>query len=972
MGIYTEAVQKLYVAYFSRPADAAGLTYWEGVVTAAKGSTAAVSAAFAASAEYKAAYAGLDAYATVNQVYLNLFGRPAEPAGLQFWGQNLLNGKLTVDAVVTAIATGAQGTDLVAYNSKVAAATAFTAALDTSAEILGYSGAAANAGAANFIAGVTSVATLEAAVAPAALNATILAITTPQPVGTTFVLTDINDVFVGTSSNDTFTVTTDAASVNGQTTTLTTFDELNGGAGNDALNIIDPNTGAAAQLTINGAGAMISGIETVSIRTTGGAAADTTSMTGVTKLNVVAQGTAAVAATVAATTDVNVTSANVGTGVTVNGGKQVIVTSKAVGAGDVSVTGAALTTVAVTGGSNVVVSNTATGTTLTSASITGVTGASSTLTGTALTNLNLANIGLTAAHSVTVNNTTAGHAVNATLSAVGNSANVVTLTDNVATSANLSAITASNISLAGSKIATANITGAGALSLNAAGAAALTTIAGAAATGALTLTGLTSAVTSVATGSANDTVTLNAATTATVNASVVTGAGNDSITLNTSGAGTVSVVAGEGNDKVVVSGRGTGALNIDLGDGTDTLSATGASINFGDTVNAGAGVDTLTLALVGSANITAFKGFELFDAVGLNKDLDVDILVSQNTVTEIVASGNVGTATLTNVGPGVGFRATGDMAGSTLVLDQKTAGAISVTADIDEAGTADDTADVAAASVSLLDATSATIVFDSAYLVNSAAELLVAGDNVTTFNVAAAAATSATVVSGGALSNNVLNLTGTAAKLASLTITGAQALTLTSPGGVTVLANVDATAQTGGLIATTSSLANGGQFKLGSGVDKITIDLAASNTLTTTIGTTTVANAEQISGIEKTADVSLSAVAANATAKAAAQADADTIVLAGGNVAVDSTQAGVGSVTKGVLTFSGAGPANLTAAFGIADSFAATNEVLVFNYLGDSYVYMDGAANDVAVKLVGTIGITGLGEVADTGAFFIV
>ena len=964
MGIYTEAVQKLYVAYFSRPADAAGLTYWEGVVTAAKGSTAAVSAAFAASAEYKAAYAGLDAYATVNQVYLNLFGRPAEPAGLQFWGQNLLNGKLTVDAVVTAIATGAQGTDLVAYNSKVAAATAFTAALDTSAEILGYSGAAANAGAANFIAGVTSVATLEAAVAPAALNATILAITTPQPVGTTFVLTDINDVFVGTSSNDTFTVTTDAASVNGQTTTLTTFDELNGGAGNDALNIIDPNTGAAAQLTINGAGAMISGIETVSIRTTGGAAADTTSMTGVTKLNVVAQGTAAVAATVAATTDVNVTSANVGTGVTVNGGKQVIVTSKAVGAGDVSVTGAALTTVAVTGGSNVVVSNTATGTTLTSASITGVTGASSTLTGTALTNLNLANIGLTAAHSVTVNNTTAGHAVNATLSAVGNSANVVTLTDNVATSANLSAITASNISLAGSKIATANITGAGALTLNAASAAALTTVAGATATGAITLTGLTSAVTSVATGSANDTVTLNAATTATVNALVATGAGNDSITLNTTGAGIVSVVAGEGNDTVVVNGRGTGALNIDLGDGTDTLSAAATtSINAGDTVNAGAGVDTLTLALVGSANIGAFAGFELFDAVALNKTLDVDILVSKNSVTEIVASGNVGSATLTNVGAGVGFRATGDMTGSTLVLTQKTAGAISVSVDKDETGTGNVAADAVTASVSLTNATAATVVFDSSYATSIATEATV-GDNVTTFNVAAANATSATVVSGGALSNNVLNLSGTV-KLASLTVTGAQALTLTS-AGATVLANVDATASTGGLTATTVSLANAGSFKLGSGVDKITVDLATS--------TTASGAAEQISGLEKTATVSLSVVAADATAKAAAQADADTIVLAGGSVvnAPAAPVAGASVSAAGVLTFTGAGPSTLDAAFLIANDVAETlGEVLVFNYLNDSYVFMQNGATDVAVKLVGVTGITGLGE-AGVDGFFIV
>lgn len=48
------SIQKLYVAYFSRPADIAGLIYWEGVMAEAKSSTAAVSATFATSAEYKA------------------------------------------------------------------------------------------------------------------------------------------------------------------------------------------------------------------------------------------------------------------------------------------------------------------------------------------------------------------------------------------------------------------------------------------------------------------------------------------------------------------------------------------------------------------------------------------------------------------------------------------------------------------------------------------------------------------------------------------------------------------------------------------------------------------------------------------------------------------------------------------------------------------------------------------------------
>lgn len=68
MGIYTEAVQKLYVAYFNRPADPSGLEYWENVVANNNGSTAAISAAFSQSPEYKAAFALMNNDQIVNTI----------------------------------------------------------------------------------------------------------------------------------------------------------------------------------------------------------------------------------------------------------------------------------------------------------------------------------------------------------------------------------------------------------------------------------------------------------------------------------------------------------------------------------------------------------------------------------------------------------------------------------------------------------------------------------------------------------------------------------------------------------------------------------------------------------------------------------------------------------------------------------------------------------------------------------------
>ncbi|MFN3790832.1 DUF4214 domain-containing protein [Massilia sp.] len=183
---HVEAVQKLYVAYFNRPADTAGLDYWTNVVQAQNGSTAAVSAAFAAEAEYKTEYANMSNADVVNKVYLNLFGRAAEDAGKAYWA-NLLDTKaITIDKVVAAIASGAQSTDARAYANKVIGATAFTNALDTKLEQDGYKGAAANTAAKTFMSSITTDATLQTATAPAALATSVAKVVAA---GTPFTLT---------------------------------------------------------------------------------------------------------------------------------------------------------------------------------------------------------------------------------------------------------------------------------------------------------------------------------------------------------------------------------------------------------------------------------------------------------------------------------------------------------------------------------------------------------------------------------------------------------------------------------------------------------------------------------------------------------------------------------------------------------------------------------------------------------------
>jgi hypothetical protein len=880
MGIYTDAVQKLYVAYFNRPADAAGLTYWEGVVTGAKGSTAAVSAAFAASAEYKAAYAGMDAYNVIATVYQNLFGHAPDLAGLTFWGQGLLNKAFTVDTAVTEIAKGALGSDLVAYNNKVAAATAFTAALDTPAEVLGYNGDAANLLAKNWMKGITDNASLTSALA--GLDQTVAIVINPPVVGQTYNLSQGLDILTGTTANDTFNAYAFNTTSGAAADTLQSADSLDGGAGNDVLNI-QVTAGNNTAITGN-----FRNIETINIdaSATGAAAVavDASKFAGATVIN---QITLAGAVT------------NLAAGTTA--------AFQSISAGALSVAAAGSSANVSFNNVNEVVTLGVSGSTLAAVNVSGT----------------------------RIDGIDAGTGVSALSLAVTAGKDVQTVTVNSTVATTLSVTEAASSTKA---VATVDASGSA---------------------GAITFTGDT-LTTTIKTGAGADTVTVGTTTaaatdtTAAVNASVSTGAGNDSVTIAATGDGLVSVDAGAGNDTVTLTSRGTAKLAISLGDGADVFTTgAGMAIAAGDTIDAGAGVDTLALSLVGASNIGAFSNFDVFDTFAMAKALDVDILATKNTVSEFIASGDVGAgASLINVGAGVGVRATGDMAASSLAIGQKTAGALTVTVDADETGTADDAIDTVAAAFSASNATSLKAVFDTSYLATKSTETT-AGDNVTTLNLSGAAATSLEIVSGGSLSNNVLNYTDTGAKLTAITVSGANALTLTTTTA-TKLATIDASASTGGLTVSTDAVINGGVIKLGSGVDTITVGAGSTAT-----------GPESIQGFEKTAAIAISTKAADATAAGAAIADADTLVFAGAHVAIDGSDSHT-SVKSGVMTFTGAGPSTLDEAISFANLAASSvGDAVVFEYLGNSYAFVQGAT-DTVVKLVGITGVTSLFETGGT------
>jgi hypothetical protein len=524
MGVYTSAVQQLYVAYFNRPADVAGLAYWEGVVAKANGSTAAVSAAFAASAEYKAAYANMDAYHVVAQVYQNLFGHAPDLPGLNFWGQALLNGQMTVDNVVTQIAAGAQGTDMTAYNNKVAAATAFTTALDTPAEVLAYNGDAANAAAKAFVSSVTDDASLAAAIAPAALNATVSGIVDAGNVGQTFTLTQGQDIIVGTAGNDTINVTNFNATTGATQANLSSIDSIDGGAGKDTLNL--NLTGGTNSLS----GVTIKNVEIINL--TGAATVDASTFQGATNINFDSTGT-------------SVTKLAATTTVAFNG----TATDITVGAAGASAN-VALNNVAETAALNVG------GTSLNSVTVSG-TRADSDSSGSLATQALNVTVGKDV-QSLTLN--TNQKSVLTVAQSTGSTKAFTTIDASASTGA-LTIDGTSNTSLANVTTGTGNDI--------------------------VTLAAVTSAATSsaaavnatITTGDGNDTINVN--TTGDGMTTVNAGAGNDKIVVS-AGTGPVTVLGGAGNDTVVINKVLSTSDVINGGDGTDTIQMAGAAARTAD------------------------------------------------------------------------------------------------------------------------------------------------------------------------------------------------------------------------------------------------------------------------------------------------------------------------------------------------------------------------------------------------------
>lgn len=241
------AVQKMYIAYYGRPADNAGLNAWADALDAANGDMSAIVEAFGTSPEATARFGGKSSAETITTLYQQLFGRdPETQEVLDEWVNQLENNPdVTLQSIALDLLNGAQNDDLAAVNNKLSIAQSFSAAIDTADETNAYVGQAAIDAGTALLDGVTATTDVNTVDVDAALAALVTTNPGGGNDGATFTLTESQDNLVGDADNNTFN-----AYVFDNQNTLQSGDMVDGGAGLDTLKAVVGNSQAFAMTPV--------------------------------------------------------------------------------------------------------------------------------------------------------------------------------------------------------------------------------------------------------------------------------------------------------------------------------------------------------------------------------------------------------------------------------------------------------------------------------------------------------------------------------------------------------------------------------------------------------------------------------------------------------------------------------------------------------------------------------------------------
>ena len=133
-------VQELFIAYFGRPADAAGLAYYANALDSGTHIVNDIASGFAGSDE-AATVVALETERYVESVYIQAFGRDYNPqTDGTFWVDSIDSGAYTKEIAMLSILNGASGSDATAVENKGKVAATYSAAQKSNKK--DYSGSA--------------------------------------------------------------------------------------------------------------------------------------------------------------------------------------------------------------------------------------------------------------------------------------------------------------------------------------------------------------------------------------------------------------------------------------------------------------------------------------------------------------------------------------------------------------------------------------------------------------------------------------------------------------------------------------------------------------------------------------------------------------------------------------------------------------------------------------------------------------
>lgn len=227
-------IQGIYVALFGRPADPTGLAFFNAATN--NGADLTAIGDLASTAEYQDRFEGMNNAQIIRSIYQSLFNRDPEEAGLNFFTAALNDGSLNINNIAIGILDGAQNEDRTIVDAKIESANLFTASLDTPIEIASYVGETAAAQGRAFLADVGTTPKTQAQA-----DAAVAAMVSAGAAGNTITLsagatvldntTATNADKVTTSNNDTIN-TTHTNWVPGTST-------IDGGFGVDTFNLTE-------------------------------------------------------------------------------------------------------------------------------------------------------------------------------------------------------------------------------------------------------------------------------------------------------------------------------------------------------------------------------------------------------------------------------------------------------------------------------------------------------------------------------------------------------------------------------------------------------------------------------------------------------------------------------------------------------------------------------------------------------------